>query len=342
MTESQQTSQLASSATPQIRVPVGTCIAIVAPGGYAPDETAVGKGIAVLEAQGCRVKSFYDHTARHQRFGATDAGRAAQLQQAAADPDVDIVMALRGSYGMSRILPALNYPALAASGKLFVGYSDITALHLALLAQTGAASFAGPMLCSDFGAERLSAMTIDSFWRTMTEPVQTITVAAQGNPVLQAAGVLWGGNLAMLVHLLGTPYFPDIDGGILFVEDVNEHPYRVERMLLQLEHAGVLARQQAVLLGDFSNYRLSDYDNGYDFAQMLSYARAHRSAPLLTGLPFGLITDRVTLPVGSWAKLHSELDGFSLQLDGYPTLGQVGRRVQCNPADPATAALFRP
>jgi len=310
---------------PEIEIPAGTCVAIVAPGGYAPDEAAVGRGIAVLEAQGCRVKSYYDHAARHQRFGATDVGRAAHIQEAAADPEVDIVMALRGAYGMSRILPALNYRALAASGKLFVGYSDITALHLALLAQTGAVSFAGPMLCSDFGCQTPSAMTMTSFWRSMRQAQQTIVVAAEGNPHLQAKGTLWGGNLAMLVHLLGTPYFPDIDGGIMFVEDVNEHPYRVERMLLQLEHAGVLARQQAVLLGDFSSYRLSDYDNGYDFEQMLAYAREHLSAPLLTGLPFGHIADRLTLPVGARAALQSDEHGFTLLLDAYPTLQMRAR-----------------
>lgn len=309
-----------------IHIPPGTCVAIVAPGGYAPDEAAVGRGIALLEAQGCTVKSYYDHSARHQRFGATDIGRAAHIQQAAADPEVQIVMALRGAYGMSRILPALNYRALAASGKLFIGYSDITALHLALLAQGGnsanisAGGFAGPMLCSDFGTETPSTMTMDSFWRSMTQPTQTIRVESAGNPALQTSGMLWGGNLAMVVHLLGTPYFPQIDGGILFVEDVNEHPYRVERMLLQLEHAGVLARQKAVLLGDFSNYRLSDYDNGYNFEQMLAYARQHLSAPLLTGLPFGHIADRLTLPVGAHAELQADAAGFTLSLSGYRTL----------------------
>src|SRR5450830_1409230 len=207
-----------------IRIPPGTCVAIVAPGGYAPDEAAVERGIALLEAQGCKVKSYYDHSARHQRFGATDIGRAAHIQQAAADPEVQIVMALRGAYGVSRILPALNYRALAASGKFFIGYSDITALHLALLAQTGAPGFAGPMLCSDFGTETPSAMTMNSFWRTMTQPTQTIKAVSAGNPTLEASGMLWGGNLAMIVHLLGTPYFPQVDGGILFVEDVNEHP----------------------------------------------------------------------------------------------------------------------
>src|SRR5450830_1704369 len=168
---------------PDIHIPAGTCVAIVAPGGYAPDEAAVARGIAMLEAQGCKVKSYYDHAARHQRFGATDIGRAAHIQQAAADPEVQIVMALRGAYGMSRILPALNYRALATSGKLFIGYSDITALHLALLAQTGAPGFAGPMLCSDFGGDGQSAMTMDSFWRSMTQAQQTIVVAVEATRI---------------------------------------------------------------------------------------------------------------------------------------------------------------
>src|SRR5450830_1086019 len=102
-----------AATTDAVVIPPGTCVAIVAPGGYAPDEAAVGRGIALLEAQGCKVKSYYDHAARHQRFGATDAGRAAHIQEAAADPEVQIVIALRGAYCMSRILPVLNYRALA-------------------------------------------------------------------------------------------------------------------------------------------------------------------------------------------------------------------------------------
>lgn len=311
-----------TTAVPAVLPPPGTCVAIVAPGGYAPDVAALERGIALLQAQGCKVRNFYDHANRHQRFAATDADRIAQLCDAAADPEVQVVMALRGAYGISRILEELDFPALAASGKLFVGYSDFTAMHLGLLAQAGAVSFAGPMLCGDFGCATPSASTLDHFWRMLTTPSQTIRVAATGNPQLTAAGTLWGGNLAMLTHLLGTPYFPQIEGGILFVEDVNEHPYRVERMLLQLEHAGVLARQQAVLLGDFSNYRLADYDNGYDFEAMLAYARANLSVPLLTGLPFGHTCDRITLPVGARAGLVSAADGFDLTLSGYPVLPQ--------------------
>lgn len=301
-------------------VPAGTVVAIVAPGGYAPDEAAVERGVAYLVSQGCVVKNYYHPEEKFQRFAATDTVRAQQVMDAARDPEVQIVMALRGAYGMSRILPLLDLEVLANSGKLFVGYSDVTALHLALLAQQDTISFAGPMLCGDFGAVTSSALTMRSFWHTVTTSAQTIAVTVEGNPEVATCGLLWGGNLAMVSHLLGTPYFPHIDGGILFVEDVNEHPYRVERMLLQLAHAGVLERQRALLLGDFSQYRLSDYDNGYDFAAMLAYLRATLSIPVLTGLPFGHIPDRVTLPVGGNAQLTADAHGFALTVSHYPTL----------------------
>ena len=129
----------------------------------------------------------------------------------------------------------------------------------------------------------------------------------------------------MLVHLLGTPYFPEIDGGILFLEDVNEHPYRVERMLLQLLHAGVIGRQQAVLLGDFSGYKLGPMENGYDFDAMLAYVRQRLPVPVLTGLEFGHIRRRVTLPFGGHAHLTSNETGFTLQVGDYPTLARAGR-----------------
>ncbi len=295
-------------------------IAIVAPGGYPPDDAVLARGIALLEQQGCRVHNYYNPAGKHQRFGGTDSERAAQLHAAADDPDVQMVIALRGGYGMSRILPMLDLAALAASGKLFVGHSDFTALHMALLAKCGAVSFAGPMICGDFGQEEPSDFTISHFWQCLSRGNHTISAAAFGNPPLQTSGMLWGGNLAMLTHLLGSEYFPDVEGGILFVEDINEHPYRVERMLLQLLHAGVLARQHAILLGDFSNYRLSDYDNGYDFSAMLAYLRSRLATPILTGLPFGHIRDKLTLPVGCQASLTSQQNQLQLSMTGYPAL----------------------
>jgi muramoyltetrapeptide carboxypeptidase len=300
--------------------PIG--VAIVAPGGYAPDQAGLERAIALLQSQGCRVHNYYDAAAKHERFGGTDAARVAQLHAAADHPDVQIVLALRGGYGFSRILPLLDWKRLAASGKLFVGHSDFTALHLALLAE-GAASFAGPMICDDFLREDISAFTMDHFWRCLAGPSHTVTVSAVNNPQLDVSGMLWGGNLAMLTHLVGTRYFPVVEEGIVFVEDVNEHPYRVERMLLQLHYAGVLAKQKALVLGDFSVYRLSDYDNGYNFDTMLDYVRSVLSIPVLTGLPFGHTRDKLTLPVGCNARLTQDGDQLQLAMTGYPLLSPL-------------------
>jgi muramoyltetrapeptide carboxypeptidase len=296
-------------------------IAVVAPGGYAPDPAAVERGIARLQAQGCVVHNYYEHEALHQRFGGTDEARLAQLHAAARDPGVEVVVALRGQYGMTRLLDRIDYDLLAASGKIFVGFSDVTALHMALLARTGSAnSYAGPMFAGDFGAAEPVQFTLQNFWQCLAGPTHTIVEQAEGNPVLEASGTIWGGNLAMLVSLLGTDYFPRVDDGILFIEDIAEHPYRIERMLLQLLQSGVLARQQALVLGDFSGYRLSPADNGYDFDAMLAYLRQVLPIPVLTGLSFGHVPRRVTIPFGAQARLVSGADGFRLTLSGYPTV----------------------
>lgn len=298
----------------------GVGVALVAPSGYAHDPVALERGIARLRDAGCRVKCHFDPAGRHQRFGGTDRERAERLLAAAADPEVQVVLAVRGGYGLTRLLPSLDFGRMAASGKLFVGHSDFTAFQMALLAQTGACSFAGPMLCDDFTRVEPSRLTLDDFWRCIESDSHTVRVAAAGNPALEVAGTLWGGNLALLTHLAGTRYLPSIEGGILFVEDVNEHPYRVERMLLQLLHAGILGRQQALLLGDFSAYRLSEYDNGYDFEAMLAYLRAQCPIPVITGLPFGHIADKVTLAVGAQARLVADGGQWQLTMSGYPRL----------------------
>lgn len=295
-------------------------VAIVAPSGYPADDQALARGIALLQAQGCEVHNYYDAAASYQRFGGTPASCQAQLEAAAANPEVQIVMALRGGYGLSRLLPTLNLEQLAASGKIFVGHSDFTVLQMALLAQTGNVSFAGPMLCSDFGREDVSAFTMTHFWNCLCANTQQITVQATDNPAVDVEGTLWGGNLSMLNHLLGTPYFPKIKNGILFIEDINEHPYRIERMLLQLLHAGVLAQQKAILLGDFSGYRVTDYDRGYNFDAMLAFIRTQLATPILTGLPFGHVADKLTLPVGGHAQLASDANAFELTLSAYPNL----------------------
>lgn len=305
--------------------PRRTGIAIVAPGGYAPDEAAFRLAQQRLEENGWLVHSYYDPARRHQRFGGSDTDRVGQLHAAARDPDVDLIIALRGGYGMSRLLPLLDYELLAASGKRIVGHSDVTALQLALLALTGAPSFAGPMICDDFTRAEPSAYAMQSLSDCLRGPHCEVSWQGNDSGALDASGTLWGGNLAMIVHLLGTPYLPQVDGGILFVEDINEHPYRVERMLLQLLHAGVLGRQRALVLGDFSAYRLNDYDNGYSFSSMLAYLRTVLPLPVVTGLPFGHIADKATLAVGSHARLRVTDTETNISMTDYPGLQMLQR-----------------
>ncbi len=295
-------------------------ISVIAPSGYAADPVAFQRGLERLRALGHVVKDFSASSHKHQRFAATDAVRIEQIHAAARDPEIELVIALRGGYGLSRLLPDIDFHLLASSGKRWVGHSDFTVLQLGLLATTGATSFAGPMICDDFSRADVSEFTHREFLDCVTSPTHRIEVAADSNPALRVQGTLWGGNLAMLCHLAGTRWMPDIDGGILFVEDVNEHPYRVERMLLQLAHAGVLAKQQALVLGDFSGYKLSDYDNGYDFKSMLAYLRGRLGLPVLQGLPFGHIPDKVTLAVGADCVLESGEGGLVLQMSGYSAL----------------------
>jgi len=278
-------------------------IAVVAPSGAPLDEAAVVKGLAFLRQQGHHVHSYYHPEEKFQRFAASDAQRVNHLHAAAANHEVDVVMALRGSYGFSRLLPHLDIDFLAQSGKIFVGYSDFTLMHQALLAR-GVLSIAGPMLGDFSQPENASEFTLTQFSHCLTANDHRVSFASPDTDDLVLQGRLWGGNLAMLVHTLGTPYWTQLEDGILFLEDIGEHPYRVERMLLQLHFAGVLEKQKALVLGDFSGYRLALHDNGYDFSETLKYLRSILSIPVLTGLPFGHIPDRASLVVGSNATLE--------------------------------------
>lgn len=309
-------------------MPTSRVIELIAPSGYPHDMAAVARGVALLESQGHKVINKAAAERRYLRFAGTEDERAAEINHLAdaRHPLPDIVLAVRGGYGAAQILQSLDYEALhrrlAGSPVILAGHSDFTALQMALLAQAHIITFAGPVLTYDFGAEAPSAFTMEHFWRTITTP--SVMVQWETKPAPQMStdmqGTLWGGNLAMLCSLLGTPYFPVIDDGILFVEDVNEHPFRVERMLYQLHLAGVLGRQRSLVLGDFTNYKLTEYDNGYDFDTMVAHMRTVTDIPIVTGLPFGHCPDKLTLPVGGRARLRTGGGVAELVLSGYPCL----------------------
>lgn len=281
-------------------MPVRT-VGLFAPAGYDPDPERLARASRYFERHGQRVVDAVDPEARTGRFAAPDEARIAALMRVVRDPDVDVALALRGGYGSSRLLPHLDYDAIASSiarGLRLVAHSDFTAIHLALLARTGAISFAGPMASYDFGGEAVDPFTEEHFWRAMLEQRIDATFATDHAP-LRVTGPLWGGNLTMLTSLIGTPWMPHVDGGVLFVEDVNERPYRIERMLLQLQHAGFLERQKVVLCGAFSDYQPLAYENDYDIDAALVHVRGTTRAPLVTGLPFGHIPRKLTLAVGA-------------------------------------------
>lgn len=277
-------------------------IGLFAPAGFAPEAAAIDRAAACLRAQGHRVVIDPTSTMRWQRFAGTDDERLAAVTRMAADPAVELAITVRGGYGWSRLIDRLDFATLAAARKRWMGHSDFTAFQLAALAHAGMTTFAGPMAAFDFGAETPSAFTLDHCWELLDNDRCEIECALDG-PDFAAEGTLWGGNLAMVAHLVGTPHFPRIDGGILFLEDVGESPYRIERMLYQLHFAGVLARQRAVIFGTFNDYTLSERDNGYDEAAMVANARERFGVRLYTGLPFGHCPDKLTLPVGGRCAL---------------------------------------
>ncbi|MBK7529813.1 LD-carboxypeptidase [Piscinibacter sp.] len=254
--------------------------------------------------------------ARHQRFGGDDDTRLAALHRVAKQSP-SIAMATRGGYGLTRLLDRIDWKMLSASierGTRWVGHSDFTALQLGLLAHARGTTWAGPMACFDFGREAgehgektldaVDEVTRDCFVEAMSGELEAVGFRTEpGFDGLDVKGMLWGGNLCMVASLLGTPHWPRIKGGVLFLEDVNEHPYRIERSLLQLQQAGVLDAQRAIVLGAFTDFRPSPLDRGYSLKTMVAQLRSVTRTPILTGLPFGHVPTKVTLPVGARVQL---------------------------------------
>jgi muramoyltetrapeptide carboxypeptidase len=309
-------------------------IYVYSPSGVVSDRAAFRRGIQRLQALGHTVEADPAALARHQRFAGDDAARLAAIGRAAAS-GADLLLTTRGGYGITRLLPQLPYRQIAQAaraGARWVGFSDFTALQMALLAQSGGGdngtvTWTGPALCEGFGApasrdpknpvpddimlacfdDLVSGAGEGAGWR-----LPAGDLAALGTPKRLAQGAtLWGGNLTLIASLLGTPWWPDqaAQGGVLFLEDVGEHPYRIERMLAQLLYAGVLKRQRAVLLGQFTGYRPAPGDRGYKLASAVDWLRDQLGSkvPVLTGLPFGHVPTKVLLPVG--AKVDLVIEG---------------------------------
>ena len=300
-----------------------TRVHLIAPSGCPHDRAAMARGVARLREAGCALSGLAVLERSESRYAGSDAQRADDINALATRESLpDIVLAIRGGYGATRLLEHLHYDALRErfthAHTVLVGHSDFTAIQLALHAKSGLITFGGPMLGPDFGAEVASEFTARHFWNTVRAPRAQLAWTSGDERELDVEGPLWGGNLAMLCSLLGTPYFPRIDGGILFVEDVGEPPFRIERLLYQLHLSGVLGRQRALLLGDFSQCRPGSYDNGYGLTEALAQIRRVTGIPVIDGLPFGHEPDKFTLPFGAPARLQMSGQRVQLGFSGYP------------------------
>lgn len=300
-------------------LPEPATIGICAPSGRV-DEPLLNLGVAHLRDLGHRVV-LADETGHAWRyFAGTDEQRLAGFHALVDDPSIDMVIAARGGYGMSRLLHRIDWNRVASSGKSFVGFSDFTAFNMAAHACANLLTFHGPMVTSDFGKEHPDTFTEQHFWMAVSRESHRIddVPCDHGYDARRVDGILWGGNLSLVAHLVGTPYFPMIDDGIFYVEDVKEEPYAIERQFLQLYHSGVLARQRALVLGDFASCSATNTQRyPYSMEEVVESLRLLLPIPVLTNFPFGHIERKVTLPFGAPGTLSIREGSYSLRFSGH-------------------------
>jgi muramoyltetrapeptide carboxypeptidase len=299
------------------RLHPGDTVALVAPASAPPDPKAIDQSIGILETLGFRVRLPRNARKRHGFLAGKDRERADDLMRVFADSKVQAVFCVRGGYGTPRLLPFLDYRVIRQNPKIFVGYSDMTALHCALLLKANLLSFHGPMLASDFIKPDFTPFSRESFLRILMQPEayggicrgytqKTISILRPGT----ASGELIGGNLSLLCTTLGTPLQPSFQGKILFLEEVGEQPYRFDRMLTHLLNAGVLQQVAGIAIGLCADCEDPRAATAGEYRQTLNDVLAERLLPLkvpvVSGLPFGHVPTNATLPVGGRVRLDAD------------------------------------
>jgi len=301
------------------RLPEPATIGVFAPSGRV-DDTQLAAAVRHFTESGHRVVVAEESAHEWRYFAGPDEERAAAFHRLLDDPSIDLMIAARGGYGLTRILQRIDWNRVAASGKAFVGFSDFTAFNLAAHACANLLTFQGPLFAIDFGHGPTNTFMEQHFWLTLSRGAERLDELSceHGYSPARIDGPLWGGNLSMLAHLVGTPYFPSIDGGILFVEEIGEEPYAVERLFFQLHHAGVLGRQRALLLGDFTDCTPTNpVRYPYSMDEVIETLRALLPYPVLTQLPFGHVARKLTLPFGAPATLTIRAGGYGLRFANY-------------------------
>lgn len=290
---------------------------IYSPSGAVRDKQAFRRGVKRLSALGYEVEIDVAALNGFMRFAGDDETRLAAIHRAAAS-GADVALISRGGYGLTRLLSGIRYKSIAKAierGTSFVGISDFTAFQLAVLAKTGSTTWAGPGLCEGFGVGGAPDLQPDDIMEACFQDMTSgqgegagwrQNTALVGEPVNVRNATLWGGNLSVLVSLVGTPFFPSIKGGVLFLEDVGEHPYQIERMLTQLLHTGILKNQKALVMGQFTGFAANTHDRGFKLGTAIHWIQSQLKIPVLTNLPYGHVQTKVLLPVGKPVDLVAE------------------------------------
>jgi len=298
-------------------------VAIAAPASAPLDDARYRAGLDALRARGLRVETPRPTLAPHGFLAGPDADRLDEFNALLRrDPGsgpgqaIDAIFCVRGGYGVLRLLPDLDYEAARAHPKLIVGYSDITALQFALYAKAGLPGLSGPMIAPDW--PDLDAESEAQFWHFAEGGIGEI-VGPGGEALVgvrpgRAEGVLLGGNLTMIVALLGTPYLPDMNGAILFLEEVGESPYRIDRLFVQLKLAGVLPKLGGLVLGAFTGAEPPPNRPSLSLDAVLDDYTLDLPFPVARGLVYGHMRTKSTLPVGVRARLDVDGDAATLSV----------------------------
>ena len=305
----------------EVRIPPrlsrGDLIGIISPASPVDDLSRIERGVQYLERCGYRTIAGKNIAQRRGYLAGTDDQRAADLLAMFSDRRVKAIFCLRGGYGSPRLLARIDYALIRRNPKIFVGYSDITALHAAFWTRARLVTFHGPMVAVDM-AGAMDPFAEESFWRLLTAPLTRMMLHSPGGTGVvpgsgTASGRLIGGNLSLIVSLLGTPYQPDFRRALLFLEEIGEEPYRIDRMMTQLRNAGILGRVSGVLIGQFSDCAPKDPSKPSLTADEV--LREHGSAfgkPFVAGLPFGHERGMLTIPFGVRGRLDTAAGSLEL------------------------------
>ena len=304
------------------RLQPGDLVGIIAPGGHT-SEASLAKAVANIESLGLRVRLGDNVNYVYGNYGGTVAQRLEDLHAMFLDPGIKAVWAIRGGSGCISLLEHIDYRLIRAHPKILIGYSDITALHLALLRQAGLVTFHGPVASSTFSEYSVTQlqnvlmtphdsytipMSADNAQKALEQPNYAIRTVHDGI----ATGRLIGGNLSLVAALAGTPYAADFHDAILYLEEVNEEPYRVDRMMTQLQLSQGFRHAAAIMLGIFENCEATDNDSALTLDETVDQHLLPLTRPAVAGYSFGHIRNQFTIPVGLRATLDTRQQTLTL------------------------------